>query len=158
VGKNSVAAFNSLLYGLENSNIDVGSRIILEGEGSSGQAISRAIVNDSSKIYARGALESKQDDSRAHLDCRGILMSPHGMMYAVPELLSEAPGSYLSHEAAIGPIAEEEVQYLMSRGLTKDEAVSLITRGFMDVKILGLPKMLEDYISEMIEATQKESM
>jgi hypothetical protein len=80
------------------------------------------------------------------------------MMYAVPELLSEAPGSYLSHEAAIGPIAEEEVQYLMSRGLTKDEAVSLITRGFMDVKILGLPKMLEDYISEMIEATQKESM
>ncbi|MBZ4665883.1 SufD family Fe-S cluster assembly protein [Mahella sp.] len=158
VGKNSVAAFNSLLYGLEDSSIDVGSRIILEGEGSSGQAISRAIVNDSSKIYARGALESKQDDSRAHLDCRGILMSPYGMMYAVPELLSEATGSYLSHEAAIGPIAEEEVEYLMSRGLTKDEAISLITRGFMDVKILGLPKMLEDYISEMIEATQKESM
>lgn len=158
IGKNAKASFNSILYGLGDSNIDVGSRIILEGEGSSGQAVSRAIVNDKAKIYARGALESKQNDSRAHLDCRGILMSPEGMMYAVPELLSEAPGSYLSHEAAIGPIAQEEVEYLMSRGLTKDEAVSLITRGFMDVKILGLPKMLEDYISHMIEATQKESM
>jgi len=158
IGENSTAAFNSILYGLGDSDIDVGSKIILEGKGSSGQAVSRAIVNDSSKIYARGALESVQDDSKAHLDCRGILMSPKGMMYAVPELLSRAPGSYLSHEAAIGPIAEEEVEYLMSRGLTKDEAVSLITRGFMDVKILGLPKMLEDYISKMIEATQKESM
>jgi len=158
IGEKSTASFNSILYGLSNSDIDIGSRIILEGKDSSGHAVSRAIVKDNAKIYARGALESIQDNSKAHLDCRGILMSPNGMMYAVPELISWAPGSYLSHEAAIGPIAEEEVEYLMSRGLNKDEAISLITRGFMDVKILGLPKMLEDYISEMIVATQKESM
>jgi hypothetical protein len=159
VGKNSKARFNSLLYGLKDSKIDVGSRIILVGENSSGEAISRAIVADNSQIYARGTLVGQNDKSKAHLDCRGILFSKEGTMYAIPELIADkAPESILSHEAAIGPIAEEEVEYLMSRGLSKEEAVSLITQGFMDVKILGLPKHLEDYIKRMIELTQKESM
>ena len=158
-GKNSVASFNSILYGLKDSEIDIGSHIILEGENSSGQAISRAIVKDRAKIYSRGVLEAKHNQSRAHLDCRGILFSEEGVMYAVPELLSDgAPQSHLSHEAAIGPIAEEEVEYLMSRGLSKDEAISLITQGFMDVKILGLPKHLENYIQELILQTQMENM
>ncbi|WP_039765535.1 MULTISPECIES: SufB/SufD family protein [unclassified Caldicellulosiruptor] len=158
-GKNSVASFNSLLYGLKDSEIDMGSHIILEGENSSGQAISRAIVKDRAKIYSRGVLEAKHNQSRAHLDCRGILFSEEGVMYAVPELLSDgAPQSHLSHEAAIGPIAEEEVEYLMARGLSKDEAISLITQGFMDVKILGLPKHLENYIQELILQTQEENM
>lgn len=158
-GKNSVASFNSILYGLKDSEIDMGSHIILEGENSSGQAISRAIVKDRAKIYSRGILEARHNQSRAHLDCRGILFSEEGLMYAVPELLSDgAPQSHLSHEAAIGPIAEEEVEYLMARGLSKDEAISLITQGFMDVKILGLPKQLENYIQELILQTQEENM
>ncbi|ABP66164.1 SufBD protein [Caldicellulosiruptor saccharolyticus DSM 8903] len=158
-GKNSVASFNSILYGLKDSEIDIGSHIILEGENSSGQAISRAIVKDRAKIYSRGVLEAKHNQSRAHLDCRGILFSEEGVMYAVPELLSDgAPQSHLSHEAAIGPIAEEEVEYLMARGLSKDDAISLITQGFMDVKILGLPKHLENYIQELILQTQMENM
>jgi len=158
-GENSKAMFNSLLYGLKDSRIDVGSRIILRGKNSSGEAISRAIVADSSQIYARGTLIAQNDESKAHLDCRGILFSNDGIMYAIPELLADrAPNSILSHEAAIGPIAEEEIEYLMTRGLSKEEAVSLITQGFMDVEILGLPKHLEDYIRRMIELTQKESM
>lgn len=158
-GKNSKAVFNSLLYGLKDSKIDVGSRIVLKGKNSSGEAISRAIVTDRAQIYARGALVAQHDESKGHLDCRGILFSENGVMYAIPELIADgAPKSILSHEAAIGPIAEEEIEYLMARGLSKDEAVSLITQGFMDVKILGLPKHLEDYIRRMIELTQKESM
>ncbi len=158
-GENSKAVFNSLIYGLKDSNIDIGSRIILRGRNSSGEAISRAIVADRSRIYARGTLVAQNDESKAHLDCRGILFSNEGMMYAIPELIADrSPKSILSHEAAIGPIAEEEIEYLMTRGLSKDEAVSLITQGFMDVKILGLPKHLEDYIRKMIELTQKESM
>ncbi|MGB9681705.1 MAG: SufB/SufD family protein [bacterium] len=159
IGENSKARFNSLLYGLKDSRIDIGSKIILSGKNSSGEAISRAIVADNSEIYARGTLIGQNNESKAHLDCRGILFSKEGVMYAIPELIADkAPGSILSHEAAIGPIAEEEVEYLMSRGLSKDEAVSLITQGFMDVKILGLPRHLENYIKRMIELTQKESM
>ncbi|MDY6821060.1 MAG: SufD family Fe-S cluster assembly protein [Deferribacterota bacterium] len=159
IGKNAKAQFNSILYGKEGSNIDVGSKVILSGDNTSGQAISRAIVDDNSTIYARGTLISKNDSAKAHLDCRGILASKSATMYAIPELVADkAPKSNLSHEAAIGPIGEEEIEYLMSRGLSKDEAVTLITQGFLNTKILGLPKVLEKNIQKMISKTQKDTM
>jgi Fe-S cluster assembly scaffold protein SufB len=159
IGKNAKAQFNSILYGKKDSYIDVGSKLILSGDNSAGQAISRAIVDDEATIYARGTLIGKNDTVKAHLDCRGILASKNAIMYAIPELVAEkATHAKLSHEAAIGPIGEEEIEYLMARGLSKDEAVTLITQGFMDTKILGLPEMLEKNLKEMINKTSKESM
>ena len=43
----------------------------------------------------------------------------------------------MSHEAAVGRISEEELEYLMSRGLNSEEATSVIVRGFLDVEIKG---------------------
>lgn len=158
-GKNSHTKFNSIMYGLKNSLIDVGSKIFLKGNLSSGEAISRAVANDNSSINARGIFISTNDNTKAHLDCRGILLSKSAKIYAVPELLADgSPKADLSHEAAIGPIADEEVEYLMSRGIKRDDAISLITTGFMDVKILGLPEQLENYIKKFIELTAKESL
>ena len=158
-GKNSVANFNSLLWGLGNSQVDVGSKIILEGDGSRGQVATRSICYDRAQIYARGILQARHDNTRAHLDCRGILFSKEGKSLAIPELIADgAPGSTLSHEAAIGPINEEEIYYLMSRGLSREAAIAMIVKGFEDVSILGLPPELESYVSHMMELTQKETL
>jgi Fe-S cluster assembly scaffold protein SufB len=46
----------------------------------------------------------------------------------------------------------------MARGLSKDEAVTWITQGFMDTKILGLPENLESSIKEMINKTRDDAM
>ncbi|MEM2749747.1 MAG: SufD family Fe-S cluster assembly protein, partial [Candidatus Bathyarchaeia archaeon] len=67
-------------------------------------------------------------------------------------------GAELSHEAAVGKIAEEQVQYLMARGFSKGEAESLIIRGFMDVSIFGLPKDLEREIQRMIDITAERAL
>ncbi|MBU0548885.1 MAG: SufD family Fe-S cluster assembly protein [Candidatus Omnitrophica bacterium] len=158
-GRDSVANFNSLLWGLGDSYIDVGSNIILEGDGSRGQARMRSICYDRAQIYARGILEARHNNTRAHLDCRGILFSEQGRSLAIPELIAnKAPGSTLSHEAAIGPINEEEIHYLMSRGLSREAAIAMIVKGFEDVSILGLPAELESYISHIMEMTQKEAL
>jgi Fe-S cluster assembly scaffold protein SufB len=61
----------------------------------------------------------------------------------------------LSHEAAIGKISKDEIEYLCSRGFTKDQAQSIIIRGFMDVTILGLPQFLKKEIEKIEEATLK---
>ncbi|MHA1789510.1 MAG: SufD family Fe-S cluster assembly protein, partial [Candidatus Helarchaeota archaeon] len=55
-----------------------------------------------------------------------------------------------SHEAAVGKIAENEIYYLMTRGLSEDEAVAVIIRGFMDIGIFGLPKQLNDEIKNIM--------
>ena len=69
------------------------------------------------------------------------------MMTAVPELVANVEGAELTHEAAVGRIADEEIQYLMTRGLSEGEATSAIIRGFMDTGILGLPKDLADEVN-----------
>jgi hypothetical protein len=110
-------------------------------------------------VYSRGRLIARTNDCKAHLDCRGIVQSETSTQWAIPDLASEGtPGAELSHEAAISPIAAEEVYYLMSRGVPKNEAVSMITRGFLDLEIPGLPSALRARIDASIEQTSRESM
>ncbi len=159
-GKNASAKFNTVVYGLKDSYIDLGSRIILEGEDTRGESIARTIAADESTIYSRGDLVAKTKGyCVAHLDCRGILFSNKAKIYAIPQLVSDGSlKAELSHEASIGPIAEEQVEYLMSRGISKEDAVSVITSGFLNLDIPFLPEFLDKNIKEVIKATAKEAL
>ncbi|MCL4078268.1 SufD family Fe-S cluster assembly protein [Coriobacteriia bacterium Es71-Z0120] len=159
VGARSRAVFNSIVYGLADSHIDIGSESVLEAPGSRSEAVARTVTRDRSIVYSRGRLVARTNDCKAHLDCRGMVQSEESTQWAIPDLASEgAPGAELSHEAAISPIAAEEIYYLMSRGVPKDEAVSMITRGFLDLDIPGLPPALKRQIDKALEETAKESM
>ncbi|RLG26663.1 SufD family Fe-S cluster assembly protein, partial [Methanosarcinales archaeon] len=59
----------------------------------------------------------------------------------------------LSHEAAVGKIAEEEIRYIMARGFSEDEAVGMIIRGFLSLDIKGLPEGLARETKRMFEMT-----
>ena len=158
-GDRSTAVFNSIVYGLADSHIDLGSETQLIGKDTRAEALARVVTADSSIVYSRGRLVGKNNSCKAHLDCRGIVQSENSTQWAIPDLASEgAPGAELSHEAAISPIAAEEIHYLMSRGLPKDEAVSMITRGFVNIDIPGLPDPLRRKIDKAIEDTAKEAM
>jgi len=159
-GDRASAKFNTVVYGLQNSNIDLGSRIILEGKDTRGESIARTIAADDSVIYSRGDLIARTKDyCLAHLDCRGILFSKAAKIYAIPQLVSDgALKAELSHEASIGPIAEEQVEYLMSRGISREDAVSVITSGFLNLDIPYIPEFLDQNIKEVIKATAKEAL
>jgi len=157
-GVNSRVEFNNIIYGSGDSHIDVGSKVILQNSGARGEIITRAIATDNAKIYARGLLQGEHEESRAHLECRGLLLSDRAMIYTIPELLAKAQGAELSHEAAVGKIAEEEIYYLMARGFSEKEAASLIVRGFMDISIFGLPKDLEENIKRIVKATAERAL
>lgn len=159
-GDRASAKFNTVVYGLKDSNIDLGSRIILEGKDTRGESIARTIAADESVIYSRGDLIARTKDCcLAHLDCRGILFSNKGKIYAIPQLVSEgALKAELSHEASIGPIAEEQVEYLMARGISREDAVSVITSGFLNLDIPYIPEFLDQNIKEVIKATAKEAL
>jgi Fe-S cluster assembly scaffold protein SufB len=64
----------------------------------------------------------------------------------------------MSHEAAVGKIAQEEISYLMSRGLDEDAATSTIVRGFLNVDIPGLPEQLRAEIDKAIDTGDREMM
>ncbi len=94
---------------------------------------------------------------KAHLECRGLLLNG-GLIHAIPELEGDVDDVELSHEAAVGKIAQEEIAYLMSRGLSEEEATSTIVRGFLSVDIPGLPAPLKAEIDRAIEESDKDVM
>lgn len=154
-GENSRVVFQSILGGQKDSVLDVGSRVILEGRGSSAEIVSRAVSKDASQIYSRGHLAGRVPEVKGHLECHGLVLSDDSMIYAVPELEGSATELEMSHEAAVGKIAEEEVMYLTSRGLTEDEAASMIVRGFLSMDITGLPPELAAETKRMLDMSLK---
>ena len=157
VGENAVVRFNSILVADRGSSLDVGSRVILNAKGAKTEIISRAITTGGN-ITARGYIEGNAPDVKGHLECRGLILTEQGVIHAIPELKGTLAGIDLSHEAAVGKIAEEEVEYLMARGLTQSEATATIVRGFLKVDIEGLPPLLSAELQKAIEASEKNIM
>jgi Fe-S cluster assembly scaffold protein SufB len=157
MGENATVRYNSILVAAKGSSLDVGSRALLNAKGARTEIVSRAITTGGN-IIVRGYIEGNVPEVKGHLECRGLILSEKGMIHAIPELRGTLAGIDLSHEAAVGKIAEEEVEYLMARGLTRAEATATIVRGFLRVDIEGLPSMLSAELQRTIEASEKELM
>ncbi len=156
VGENATVRFNSVMVAPPGSKMDIGSRVLLNAKGAKTEIISRAITTGGD-IIARGYIEGNQPDAKGHLECRGLILGDSGgVIHAIPELKGALAGVDLSHEAAVGKIAEEEVEYLMARGLTRDEATSAIIRGFLKVDIEGLPPMLNAEMQKAIADSEND--
>ena len=156
VGKGAVARFYSLLVGSPGSEMDVGGRIILKEPDTRAEIVARTISNGGN-IIARGDLVGEVPGIKAHLECRGLILNG-GTIHAIPELKGMTDGVEMSHEAAVGKIAQEEILYLMSRGLSEDDATATIVRGFLSVDIPGLPDQLKAEIDKAVEQSDQDMM
>ncbi|MGD9608876.1 MAG: SufD family Fe-S cluster assembly protein [Desulfovibrionaceae bacterium] len=153
-GKGAVARFNSVIVAPKGSYVDSGSRIELNAPDTRGEIIARTIAAGGT-IVSRGFIGGNSVPAKGHLECKGLILKG-GIIHAVPELLGTLDGVELSHEAAVGKIAQEEIEYLMARGLDVEEATSTIVRGFLNVDIMGLPKELKDTIDATIAESEKD--
>ncbi len=157
VGAGATARFQSVLVAVPGAFMDVGSRVYLRASEARAEIISRA-VSMGGAIIARGHLVGEEPHVKAHLECRGLLLKEGGLIHAIPELEGRAVDLEMTHEAAVGKIAKEEVEYLMARGLTEDEATAAIVRGFLNVDIMGLPEPLQKELDNIIRQSDQESL
>ncbi|MFP4136160.1 MAG: SufB/SufD family protein [Candidatus Acetothermia bacterium] len=137
---------NNILLTKEDSHVDLGGEIYLEGEESTGINNSKAVIMDESRVITRGTINARNSRTKGHISCDALVMENGAAMETYPGLSSEVDDAELSHEAAIGKIKEEELFYLMSRGLDEDEATRLIVQGFIEPAIEDLP---DEYLSEI---------
>ncbi|SDF35471.1 SufB/SufD family protein [Desulfovibrio legallii] len=152
VGEGAVARFNSVIVAPEGSHVDSGNRIDLDAPHTRGEIISR-VVTTGGEVINRGFIGASATPAKGHLECKGLILGG-GRMHAIPELDSNQDGVELSHEAAVGKIAQEEIEYLMARGLDEDEAAATIVRGFLNVEIMGLPAPLKKAMDAQIALLQ----
>jgi Fe-S cluster assembly scaffold protein SufB len=155
---NASVKFNSIIFGKEHSKFDLGARGILNGENANCEIISR-VASKNCKTVLRAYIEGNAKNTKGHTECNGLMLDDRSSITAIPELEANNIDTSLSHEASIGKIAGEQLNYLMSRGLDEDTARALLIRGFLEKGIEGLPPSLKKKVDKLIEiAASSESV
>jgi hypothetical protein len=149
IGAGAVARLNTILAAPAGSHMDVGGRVILSAPGTRAEIIARTL-STGGVIINRGHLVGQAPGCKAHLECHGLILGKAGIIHAIPELDAENGEAELSHEAAVGKIAPEEIEYLMVRGMSEEEAAATIVRGFLNINIEGLPSSLTAEIEKTL--------
>ena len=104
-------------------------KVVLQGEGSSADVVSRSIARDKSYQKLDACIVGNAP-CKGHTECDSIIMD-EGTILAVPALEAHHVDASLVHEAAIGKIAGEQLIKLMTLGLTEQEAEEEIINGFL---------------------------
>ncbi|MBN1225691.1 MAG: SufD family Fe-S cluster assembly protein [Deltaproteobacteria bacterium] len=105
------------------------NNIILEGDNSSANMVSRSVIKGNSRQFFYATIEARAK-CLGHIECDAIIMD-NGINETIPSLKALHPDAELTHEASIGKIANDQLMKLMSLGLTYDEAVNRIIQGFL---------------------------
>lgn len=116
---------------LTHGNQDAVSDMLIElnGKGSSCKVISRSVAKGfSSQVFRPNVIA--RDMTKGHVECDSIIID-NGKISSTPAISAEHPDAQLTHEAAIGKIAQEQLVKLMTMGLSEQEAEDVILRGFL---------------------------
>lgn len=129
VGKNAEFIVNEKLMTHGKQHADSKMEILLEGEGSSGKVTSRSVAKDNSEQVFYPDVKGRAR-CFGHVRCDSILMDG-AKIKSIPAISAEHPEASLTHEAAIGRIAGEQIDKLMTFGLTEEQAEERILEGFL---------------------------
>lgn len=149
LGKSAFGGLYTVLLVNPGARFDLGGKLIFEGEGSSGEIISR-IVSEGGEVVSRGDLVARARRVRGHMECSAVLLSQNARVVTVPAIDSLEPSAFLSHEAFTGQIAREQISYLMARGFSEEEARNIILRGFLTIPNIKIPENLKKEIEEVV--------
>ncbi len=130
--ENASANLKFVINGL-NSKINLKDTLFLKGKNSQGIVNLRLVGRQNSQIEAISEIFASAA-AKGHLDCQGLLVSQDSVISLIPKLVCQNKKAQLTHEASIGKISEEELNYLRSRGLSEKEAINLIITGFLEIE------------------------
>ncbi|MCS7146309.1 MAG: SufD family Fe-S cluster assembly protein [Nitrososphaerota archaeon] len=117
-----------------SQRFDVTANLIHRGEGTTGRVVVKGLGLDSSRMIFKGIIkiEQRAKNTSAYLAEHAMLLSPNARADAIPGLEIESDNVKATHSASVSQVDPEQLWYLMTRGLSKDEAVRLIATGFFE--------------------------
>lgn len=157
-GSRSSSRVEQIVVGRSDGEYLYDTRVYLRGEGSSSELISRGIAADMSKLSLNLTLEAEGRGSRGHIECKGLMLGETASLSSSPVLRALEPTSTLTHEASIGKIRREEIEYLMSKGFTEEESIAIIVRGFMETGFERVPDKIKRTFSTVLDQITRATM
>lgn len=159
-GDNSKGICISIAVAGKGQYQDAGARMIHEGKNTSSSIISKSIVRNGGVSNYRGTARIKKEaiNSRTHIECDTLILDDISKSDTIPKNEVFNNSSYLEHEATVSKIDEEQLFYLMSRGISKKDATQMIVMGFIEPFSRELPMEYAVELNQLIKLDMEGSV
>ncbi|MEK6811991.1 MAG: Fe-S cluster assembly protein SufB [Nanoarchaeota archaeon] len=153
IGKGASTDYVGIAYAAKGMYQDTGCKVYHLAENTTSHVISKSISMDGGITNYRGLVKIKKGckGAKSSVRCDGLMLDDRSKSGTVPAMEVEENDVNVSHEAAIGKIGEEQLFYLMSRGLNEKEATKMIVSGFIEPLIKELPLEYAVELNRLIE-------
>ncbi|PSL32939.1 Fe-S cluster assembly protein SufD [Planomicrobium soli] len=154
IGDNSVGDTKTVVVGRGSQKQNFTTKVVHWGKNSDGQILKHGVMKDSaSSIFnGIGKIEHGATKSNAEQESRVLMLSPQARGDANPILLIDEDDVTAGHAASVGRVDPLQLFYLMSRGITKQEAERLVIHGFLAPVVNVLPiEGVKKQLTEVIE-------
>jgi len=127
---------------------DAGGKVLHFAPNTSSKITSKSISRGNGRSSYRGLLKvyPKAEGAKSNVVCDALLLDPQSRSDTYPYIEVDARDVTLGHEATVSKVGEEQLFYLMSRGLSEEEATTMVVSGFIEPLVKELPM---EYAVEM---------
>jgi len=138
----------SMAFAGKGQQQDAGGKALHFAPHTSSKITSKSICKSGGRASYRGLLKVYKDaeDSRSNVVCDALLLDDQSRSDTYPYIEIDAEDVTIGHEASVSKVGEEQLFYLMSRGLTEEEATTMVVSGFIEPLVKELPM---EYAIEM---------
>ena len=139
--------------------LDSGAKMIHLAPHTSSQIISKSISRNGGKVNYRGLVrhQKKAIDSKSKVECDTLILDEQSTSDTVPTNMMLNNESIIEHEATVSKVSEDQLFYLMSRGLTKEQATEMIVMGFIEPFSRELPMEYAVELNQLIKLDMGEN-
>ncbi|HEY7589516.1 MAG TPA: Fe-S cluster assembly protein SufB [Candidatus Limnocylindrales bacterium] len=140
-GEGSTADIISVAVGGKGQHQDTGAKAIHLAPNTRSRIVSKSVSKDGGRATYRGSLKVAPGATGvvASVRCDALMLDDQSRSDTYPYIDIQEDDTTMTHEATVGKISQDQVFYLMSRGLTENEAQNLIVQGFLEVFTKELP-------------------
>jgi len=160
MGDNSVGEFYSVALTNGRQQADTGTKMIHMGKNTKSTIISKGISAGHSKNTYRGLVKVMKNasNSKNYTQCDSLMLGSHCSAHTVPYIENKNASSHVNHEATTSKLDEEQLFYVMQRGLKDEDARNLIIAGFCKEIFQKLPMEFAVEANKLLEVSMEGSV
>jgi FeS assembly protein SufB len=149
----------SIAYAGNGQHQDAGAKMVHAAPNTTSTIISKSISKDGGRAGYRGLVrvEPGAQNAKSFVRCDALILDEKSRSDTYPYMEIEENDAEIGHEARVSKVGDEQLFYLMSRGLTEDEATSMIVAGFIEPIIRELPMEYAVEMNRLIELNMVEA-
>ncbi len=160
LGERAKGTTISIAFAGEGQIQDAGAKMIHIAPNTTSTIISKSISRGGGSVNYRGKVSfgKKAKGAKAHVECDTIILDDHSFSDTIPTNVVKNSDVFLEHEATVSKISEEQLFYLMSRGLSEEEATEMIVMGFIEPFAKELPMEYAIELNQLIKLEMEGSI